>query len=101
MSAIQSPAVPDWFIEHARPAQEFVKKLDPFPFDQPQDISNYIALHHNDYLRLGNHPRVVEARTEANENNRPESFLSSVYGGASSQCGMFAEMVRVTCAPTR
>lgn len=82
--------IPDWYRKHTAPAMEFLSKLDPFPFDQPQDISRYVALHHNDYLRLGNHPAVVEARTRANESNRSESFLSSVYGGASNECAIFA-----------
>jgi CAI-1 autoinducer synthase len=81
--------IPEWYREHMRPACEFIAKLNPFPFEQPSDISGYIALHQNDYLRLGNHPEVIAARDAANARNRNESFMSSVYGGGSDECELF------------
>ena len=81
--------IPAWYREHMKPACEFIAKLDPFPFEQPSDISGYIALHQNDYLRLGNHPDVIAARDKANSRNRSESFMSSVYGGGSDECELF------------
>lgn len=78
--------VPSWYIENMQPVCDFISSLKPNPFDQPKDISDYISLHHNDYLRLGNHPSVVMARAKANDTNQIESFLSSVYGGSSDSC---------------
>lgn len=81
--------IPSWYLEYMQPATEYISRLNPFPFDQPVDISNYIALHQNDYLRLGNHPEVIEARARANERNRNEAFLSTAYGGGSGECEAF------------
>ncbi|MFJ2544937.1 aminotransferase class I/II-fold pyridoxal phosphate-dependent enzyme [Pseudomonas sp. NPDC087612] len=87
--------VPDWYVEHMRPACEFVASLDPFPFCQPSDLSGYIALHQNDYLRLGNHPAVSAARAGANAQLRDESFMSSIFGGSADECEAFrAQMAR-------
>jgi len=81
--------IPAWYLEHMQPVNQFISSLKPNPFDQPKNIANYIALHQNDYLRLGNHPLVVEARSQANEKNRDEAFLSSIYGGNSDECEAF------------
>lgn len=81
--------IPQWYREHMQPALDFFEALVPSPFQQPSDIGNYIALHQNDYLRLGNHPAVVAARAAANARNREEAFLSAVYGGGSDECEAF------------
>jgi CAI-1 autoinducer synthase len=57
------------------------KAYDPFPFDQPSDTHNYLSLHQNDYLRLSNHPEVVEAKNKANENSGSGPMASIIYGG--------------------
>lgn len=81
--------IPAWYLDHMKPASEFGAKLEPNPFNQPSDLTGFIALHQNDYLRLGNHPHVVAARAEANHCRREEAFLSSVYGQGSSECETF------------
>jgi CAI-1 autoinducer synthase len=86
--------IPDWYSEYMEPVCEFISNLKPNPFDQPKDISNYISLHHNDYLRLGNHPSVVTARAKANNTNQVESFLSSVYGGSSDSCEYLCRQIK-------
>ena len=68
------PHYPDWLLEHVREHREFIDTLSPFPFDQPSDITSYLSLHQNDYLRLANHPDVIEARRQANSRKRIESF---------------------------
>lgn len=85
--------IPQWYMDHMKPACEFLENLQPCPFDQPKDISNYIALHQNDYLRLGNHPDVVAARAAANRVNQDESFMSSVFGGSSNECDIFRQEI--------
>jgi CAI-1 autoinducer synthase len=81
--------IPDWYVDHMKPACEFIASLDPFPFSQPSDISGYIALHQNDYLRLGNHPSVIAARAGANAQKREESFMSTIFGGCTDECEGF------------
>jgi len=85
--------LPEWYIEHMTPSIEFISNLDPFPFAQPKNISNYIAVHQNDYLRLGNHPKVIEARTLSNERSQDEAFMSTVFGGESDECHDFAHKI--------
>lgn len=80
-----SPIYPGWLEEHVREHREYITSLAPFPFDQPADITPYLSLHQNDYLRLANHPEVVAARAEANGRKRIESFSSSIFGGASRE----------------
>lgn len=85
--------IPSWYRTHMEPAIEFAANLDPNPFNQPSDVTQYVALHQNDYLRLGNHPRVAAARDVANRQAREETFLSSVYGGGSTECEEFKKQV--------
>ncbi len=85
--------IPSWYLEYMQPATEYISRLNPFPFDQPADISNFISLHQNDYLRLGNHPEVIAARAEANTNNHNEAFLSTAYGGGSGACETFRSKI--------
>jgi len=88
------PVYPGWLEQHVRRHREFIENLDPFPFEQPSDISSYYSLHQNDYLRLANHPAVVQARSQANGRTRIESFSSSVFGGASSEHDAFVDLLK-------
>lgn len=85
--------LPDWYIEHMTPSVDFISNLEPFPFAQPKNISNYIAVHQNDYLRLGNHPEVIKARTLSNERSQDEAFMSAIFGGDSDECLEFARQI--------
>ncbi|MDQ3287565.1 MAG: aminotransferase class I/II-fold pyridoxal phosphate-dependent enzyme [Pseudomonadota bacterium] len=93
METSEATRIPQWFAEHMRPACEFIEGLDPFPFAQPSDISGFVALHQNDYLRLGNHPQVSAARAAANERVRDESFMSSIFGGCTDECEAFRRRI--------
>lgn len=93
MNQIESAKVPAWYCEHMKPASDFIDTLDPFPFCQPSDISGYIALHQNDYLRLGNHPSVKDAREKSNGKVREEAFMSTVFGGSTDECEAFREKI--------
>ncbi|MDE0839028.1 MAG: aminotransferase class I/II-fold pyridoxal phosphate-dependent enzyme [Kiritimatiellae bacterium] len=86
-------AVPEWYLKHMKPAVDYAASLVPNPFSQPGDLSGYVALHQNDYLRLGNHPKVVKARGRANSRKREEAFMSSVYGGGSDECEVFRQCI--------
>jgi len=86
--------IPAWYEKHMQPMMDFARKLNPNPFNQPSDISDYISLHQNDYLRLGNHPEVVEARKNANEKVRNEAFLSSIFGNNSDECEQFRQNIK-------
>jgi CAI-1 autoinducer synthase len=77
------PRYPPWLTEQVAPHCDFIAGLTPFPFDQPADITGYLSLHQNDYLRLADHHDVVQARAEVNGSARAESFSSSVFGGTS------------------
>ncbi len=88
------PRYPDWLIEHVREHRDFIDGLNPFPFAQPADITPYLSLHQNDYLRLANHPEVIAAREQANSRQRIESFSSSVFGGASREHDEFIDLLR-------
>lgn len=85
--------LPSWYVEHMKPSVDFISNLEPFPFSQPNNISNYVAVHQNDYLRLGNHPKVIEARTRSNERSQDEAFMSTIFGGESNECLEFAHQV--------
>ena len=88
-----TPRYPDWLSDHLAEHRRFIDNLRPFPFDQPSDITPYLSLHQNDYLRLANHPEVVRARHEANARPRIESFSSSVFGGASEEHERFIALL--------
>ncbi len=89
-----SPRYPAWLSGHLEEHRQFIDSLRPFPFDQPSDITAFLSLHQNDYLRLANHPDVVRARREANSRPRIESFSSSVFGGASEEHQRFVALLR-------
>lgn len=88
------PRYPDWVKEHLAEQTQFIEGLDPYPFNHPPDITPFLSFHQNDYLRLANHPAVVQARSMANSKPRIESFSSSVFGGASTEHGQFTALLR-------
>lgn len=90
----KDPSYPEWLLGAVKPQREFIQGLRPFPFDQPADITPFVALHQNDYLRLSSHPEVVKARAEANARRRIESFSSAVFGGSSDEQDRFVALLR-------
>jgi len=88
------PTYPAWLRTYLDDEQQLIRSLDPFPFDQPSDITGYHSLHQNDYLRLCNHPEVVRARAEAATRVRVDSFSSSVFGGMGAEHASFVAMLR-------
>lgn len=88
------PPYPTWLSNFLEQHRQFIETLHPFPFDQPSDITPFLSLHQNDYLRLANHPEVIQARLEANSRPRIESFSSSVFGGASQEHEHFMAQLR-------
>lgn len=90
------PSYPAWLIDHVREHKDFIEQLSPFPFAQPSNITNYLSLHQNDYLRLANHPEVVESRRLANQQKRIESFSSPVFGGVSQEHVEFTNLLRLS-----
>jgi len=87
------PRYPLWLERSIAPYTEFIDQLDPYPFDQPSDITPFLSYHQNDYLRLANHPEVVQARSAANSRQRIESFSSSVFGGESDEHRYFCALM--------
>lgn len=78
---MSSRALPEWFETRKKPWLERLGKLTPFPFDQPADSKDFLACHHNDYLRLSSHPEVVAARNEATQRTGSGAMASVAYGG--------------------
>lgn len=93
MEIKEGARVPQWYVDHMKPACEFIEGLNPFPFAQPSDITGFVALHQNDYLRLGNHPEVSAARARSNARMREESFMSSIFGGSTDECETFRRRI--------
>jgi CAI-1 autoinducer synthase len=85
---------PEWFNQYM---DEYVKRwkaYDPFPFDQPSDTHNYLSLHQNDYLRLSNHPEVVEAKNKATVRSGSGPMASIIYGGDTGEHQKFRETLK-------
>jgi CAI-1 autoinducer synthase len=94
MDSVGEPVYPAWLRTYLDDQQDVIRSLDPFPFDQPSDTTGYHSLHQNDYLRLSNHPEVVQARVEAARRTRVDSFSSSVFGGAAPEHDAFIDLMR-------
>jgi CAI-1 autoinducer synthase len=90
------PRYPAWLHHRLDEQAAIIRTLDPFPFAQPADTTGFHSLHQNDYLRLSNHPDVIQARTEAASRTRVDSFSSFVFGGAASEHETFATLLRTS-----
>lgn len=85
---------PGWFDSYM---EEYLKRwraYDPFPFDQPSDTENYLSLHQNDYLRLSNHPEVIEAKNSANARSGSGPMASIIYGGDTGEHARFRDTLK-------
>ncbi|MDG5815092.1 aminotransferase class I/II-fold pyridoxal phosphate-dependent enzyme [Chitinispirillales bacterium ANBcel5] len=78
---MQKTVTPTWFEEHKKPLLDRIKSWRLHPFDQPSDTTGYISCHHNDYLRLSQHPEVIEERVKATTDVGYGVMASVVYGG--------------------
>lgn len=63
---VPAMACPGWLERRFAAQRAFLDALSPFPFGAVED-EGCVALHRNDYLRLGGHADVVRARRGADE----------------------------------
>lgn len=94
MSAAEKNNRPDWFETYMDGYLKRFRAYDPFPFDQPPDTENYLSLHQNDYLRLSNHPEVVEAKNIANARSGGGPMASITYGGDTGEHARFRDTLK-------
>jgi CAI-1 autoinducer synthase len=85
---------PVWFDSHMEDYLVRWRAYEPFPFDQPSDTHNYLSLHQNDYLRLSNHPEVIEAKNQANMRSGSGPMASIIYGGDTGEHRKFRETLK-------
>jgi CAI-1 autoinducer synthase len=86
MSAATAPAsshaFPDWFQQHLDGIHAEIRGwLEPYPFQHPSDVSSYVCLHENDYLRLSRRPEVLEARHRVLDASGSGQIASSLFSG--------------------
>lgn len=73
--------VPSWLRQDLRAFEQLQAVSQPYPFLHPDDLTGYVCLHQNDYLRLSERDevRAVKAEVVRSEGN---SFLAStVFAG--------------------
>lgn len=84
---------PAWVDAHMEEYLPRVRAYDPFPYAQPGDTSGYITLHENDYLRLSQHPEVLEARHSVDRRSGGALMASMVFGGDSGEHAAFQKEI--------
>ncbi|KMQ52705.1 aminotransferase class I and II [Chitinispirillum alkaliphilum] len=88
---------PLWFEELKKPMFDRINSWQPLPFDQPADTTGYISCHHNDYLRLSQHPEVIEERVKATKDTGYGVMASVVYGGEHGYHMKFKQAIAHSC----
>jgi CAI-1 autoinducer synthase len=88
-----SNGMPDWLGKNIENYLKRFREYEPFPFDQPSDVENYLCLHQNDYLRLSSHPEVIEAKAKANAESGGGPMVSATFGGQNQEHKRFQNAI--------
>lgn len=72
----ETTSIPQWLKDEVDHYDRRIGNCNPYPFRHPDDLSGYICLHQNDYLRLSTRPEVLSAKEEAMR-RYGNSFLAS------------------------
>jgi CAI-1 autoinducer synthase len=67
----------------------------PYPFQHPENVTDYVCLHENDYLRLSERPEVRDAKIQAVASGKDAFLGSSVFrtGDAENPHDTFSSLV--------
>lgn len=82
----ETGTVPEWLREDVEGEANRWGALAPYPFVHPEELTGYICLHQNDYLRLSSRPEVVEAKAEALRRYGNSFLASTVFVGGEGAC---------------
>jgi len=82
----ETGSVPEWLREDVEGEATRWGALAPYPFVHPEDLSGYVCLHQNDYLRLSSRPEVLEAKAEAMRRYGNSFLASTVFSGGEGAC---------------
>ncbi len=73
--------VPGWLIQDIDRIDEILAESNPYPFQHPDNLEDYICLHQNDYLRLSERPEVRAAKAEVVQRNGNAFLGSTIFSG--------------------
>ena len=76
--------VPGWLTRDVDRVDEILAESKPYPFRHPDNLEDYVCLHQNDYLRLGERPEVRAAKTEAILKEGNSFLASTIFAGSSA-----------------
>lgn len=82
----ETAVMPDWLLTDVRDLNGRVDALDPYPFRHPEDLSGFVTLHQNDYLRLSARPEVLDAKLEAIRRYGNSFLASTLFTGGEGAC---------------
>lgn len=68
--------LPAWLKDEVEHMDRRINNCNPYPFQHPEDLSSYVCLHQNDYLRLSSRPEVL-AEKEATMRRLGNSYLAA------------------------
>lgn len=86
-------STPGWLSAGMEEYLERFRRYDPFPFDQPSNLKDYLCLHLNDYLRLSSHPEVLESIQRSTRESGGGAMVSATFGGANPDHRNFQEAI--------
>lgn len=73
--------VPSWLREDLRDFDQLQAVSQPYPFLHPEDLTGYVCLHQNDYLRLSEREEVRRAKAEVVGSEGNSFLASTVFAG--------------------
>lgn len=82
----ETAKMPEWLMQDVVDLNSRVNALNPYPFCHPDDLTGYITLHQNDYLRLSSRPEVLAAKKEAISRYGNSFLASTLFTGGEGSC---------------
>lgn len=73
--------LPEWLRDEVEHMDRRIDKCNPYPFQHPEDLSGYVCLHQNDYLRLSCRPEVIAEKEEVMRRFGNSFLAATIFNG--------------------
>lgn len=73
--------LPGWLKEEVEHMDRRINNCNPYPFQHPEDLSSYVCLHQNDYLRLSSRPEVIAEKEEVMRRFGNSFLAATIFAG--------------------
>ena len=97
-SSNERKMIPGWLVQDLKSFDELEVAAQPYPFRHPDDLTDFVCLHQNDYLRLSQREEVRQIKADSVHREGNSFLASTVFQGGSAMDEHYAFRIQLSNA---